>query len=361
VLFRSQIGSELYGSALGDIESQIAALESQTTFAAGALGGFAGAIQEVAEAASDSLDLLLGDLSPLKDRQKLELALQGLRAGTVSQEQVLQIGRRLMASGSDYNALFDEVMRIGDRRQTGGGSVGGGGAAPIASAPTISAELQALYAQRDALVADQAQAARRGQAFDLAQIVADIAGATGDSIAEVLSTLTGGRATLEQFASDLGIGIDDLQGFIDSLQAATYSPFEIAEQLRVEFDYLLDGLRGILDALFTAGQEGSFGGGQFGNDVGPFGQPILPDEPAIPDEPIPVVIQPGPPQPERPIEREQIDRIRSLEDTMAALIEVVAMNTGRTADGVEALASSVEGDTLGKMAGQPRSVRGVPA
>jgi len=58
------------------------------------------------------LDLLLGDYSNLKDRDKLQFALEGLRSGEASAEDVLSIGRRLYASGSDYNALFDQVRAI---------------------------------------------------------------------------------------------------------------------------------------------------------------------------------------------------------------------------------------------------------
>lgn len=58
------------------------------------------------------LDLLLGNLSNLKDRDKLQLALEGLQTGDASAEDVLSIGRRLYGSGSDYNALFDQVRAM---------------------------------------------------------------------------------------------------------------------------------------------------------------------------------------------------------------------------------------------------------
>ena len=61
---------------------------------------------------SSDLDLLLGDYSNLKDRDKLKFALEGLSRGETSAEDVLAIGRRLYASGSDYNALFDQVRAM---------------------------------------------------------------------------------------------------------------------------------------------------------------------------------------------------------------------------------------------------------
>ena len=71
------------------------------------------------------MNLLLGSLSPLNDQEKLQKALEGLRAGTASQDQVLEIGRRLYASSSAYSALFKQVMAIGDH--TGGHTSAGSG------------------------------------------------------------------------------------------------------------------------------------------------------------------------------------------------------------------------------------------
>jgi hypothetical protein len=67
---------------------------------------FGGAIQDAAQSASDAINLLIGDLSPLNDRAKLEEARKGLIAGSVSQDQFLEIARRLYASSQQYNTEF---------------------------------------------------------------------------------------------------------------------------------------------------------------------------------------------------------------------------------------------------------------
>lgn len=360
-----QLGSELYGSALGDIESQIAAVEAQANGTQQALGSFASAVQEVAAAASDAVNLLLGDLSPLKDRQKLDIALQALRRGEIGAEQVLQIGRRLFASGSDYNQLFEQVLAIQNARPAGmgdAGGAGGGAAAPNVANPA----LQALYDERDRLLREQDQMDRRVRAFDLAQMVADVAGATGESFADVLATFTNGRATVDQFAQDLGIDVAELEDFLETLQAATYSPFDYAESLRVEFDRFLDGLRAILQP--PPSTTGASAPGEValvgGKPVGPGG--VLPGfEIADPADPMdsPVLTRPVEVEPigERPIEREFIDEMKVLRQDFNAMIGLVAQHTGMTAEGIGELVQQRRFDSLTETAAKPRSSRGVTA
>src|SRR6185369_941444 len=89
---------------------------SATANASKSLGQFVSAVGDVAKAADNAIQLLLGNLSPLNDQQKLQIALQGLRAGTVSQETVLGIGRSLYASSQAYTDLFNQVTHMGGQQ-----------------------------------------------------------------------------------------------------------------------------------------------------------------------------------------------------------------------------------------------------
>src|SRR5262249_23726647 len=104
-----------YTDTLDSLNQKIAELQQGAGSAADTIGSAADTISQ----ADEKLNLEIGDLSPYSDNQKLQLALQGLRQGTVSADQVLQIGRRLYASGNDYDTLFQQVLAL-----TGGGNGG---------------------------------------------------------------------------------------------------------------------------------------------------------------------------------------------------------------------------------------------
>jgi hypothetical protein len=178
---------------MSQLDAQIAALQDTGGQLGDALGGVSDAFDEAAQRAKNTIDLLIGDLSPLRDQQKLQIALEGLRAGTVSADQVLQIGRRLYASGADYRTLFDQVLAIQATAPIGGGGGpvgGGGGPAPV------SPELLALIARRDELLADQAAEEARANALTLVEQIAELAD---------VQTLT-----FEEVAASLGISLTDL-------------------------------------------------------------------------------------------------------------------------------------------------------
>lgn len=189
-----------YTDNLDSLNAKIAALQAGAGYAAAGISGAAASIT----AAGDALNLEIGDLSPYSDQKKLDLALQGLRAGTVSADQVLQIGRRLYASGDDYNKLFEQVLSIHPSAGgvTGGDTGGGSG---------NSAELAALIAQRDALEKQQ----RQQDAQQLAQKIADLAQAEHESVQDVAKEV---GANLDGLAKDLGIGNDKIADYLNGLQ-----------------------------------------------------------------------------------------------------------------------------------------------
>lgn len=238
------LAEQLYGSPLGNLDAEIARLEEIAGSSSVAVSSFGDAMTEAADAASDAVRLLLGDLSPLRDRQKLPLALQALQRGEIGAEDVLRIGQRLMSSGADYNRLFAQVQSIVAMR----GGVGSGPAGPGGENYAVQAQLEILREQRDAMQAQQEAAQRFSQASELAQIVADLSGFRGEDFAAVLESLTGGQATFEQFAADLGLdSIDALEQYLSALQADSYTIEDIAATITAGDQLIVDTLERLFE------------------------------------------------------------------------------------------------------------------
>jgi hypothetical protein len=196
----------------GQIEAEIARLEGMAGSASQPIREFGDAMQETARAATDAINLLLGDLSPLNDQEKLNKALEGLRAGTVTQEQVLQIGRRLYASTEQYNALFAMVQQYGSR-PSGSGRIGG---VDASSTGGLSAEdrarLESLYDQRDAAMAQQDFL----NAQTLAGQIAEISEASGEDYKQILEEM---GVNAEELAERLHLdSVDQLDQWIETFQ-----------------------------------------------------------------------------------------------------------------------------------------------
>lgn len=196
----------------GQIEAEIARLEGVAGNAAQPIRDFGNAMRTAAQAATDAINLLLGDLSPLNDQEKLNKALEGLRAGTVTQEQVLQIGRRLYASTDQYNQLFAMVQQFGSR-PSGSGSVGG---VSPGQAGGLSAEdrarLESLYDQREASMAQQDFL----NAQTLAGQIAEISEASGEQYKDVLEEM---GISAQELAERLHLdNVDQLDAWVETFQ-----------------------------------------------------------------------------------------------------------------------------------------------
>lgn len=199
---------------LSSINSEISALEAQKQAYASSIGGASNALQQAAQRAQQAMNLLLGDLSPYNDQQKLQMALAGQRAGTVTPEQVLTIARQLYSTGADYNAIFAQVMAVGDRTGQHQGAFGGGTSWTASDAN----HLASLEAQRDQI--EQAQ--RHTDALQLAQNIADTVSATGETIDQALADA--GIKDITPFLKDLGIANkDDFDKFVTGLEKQTDS------------------------------------------------------------------------------------------------------------------------------------------
>lgn len=219
---------------LDEIDGRIAELEGRANDAASAVGGFGSAMSDAAGAAKAAADLLLGALSPLNDQQKLQYALQGLYGGTVSQEQVLEIGRRLYASTQRYTDLFNQVMAVGRRGGSGGGGLGGS-ASGNASNPLSSAEqeeLRLLRIERE----EKRKQQRYQEAVDFAATIASLASAQGLTFEQVADKI---GFKLSDLAKDLGLSNEELIKYLNGIDVnATAVPDSITSN----FDRLLAAL-----------------------------------------------------------------------------------------------------------------------
>lgn len=206
--------AELYGTPLQQIEDQIAALGGAAADGKNSLKNFLESLR-------------MGDLSPLTDAQKHQLALQDMQGAagrgdvsgfTAAAQQFLEISRRLNASGQDFRNDFDLV------NQLGGSGFGGAG------------NLQDLMAQRDAALARQQQAERLGQARELAQGIADLSDVRGQNFNDVAQGL---GVDLGALAKDLGLGSDAINDYLTSLQVDTADLAQILFDLPDRFAHAM--------------------------------------------------------------------------------------------------------------------------
>lgn len=198
--------------SVSEIDARLAEFQAREDAAAQAMQGFGAAMTSVAQEATNAMNLLLGNLSPLNDQQKLQVALQGLYAGTASQEQVLEIGRRLFASSQRYVDLFNQVMGVRPRNLGGGG--GSGRSDPANKPKPLTA---AEIAERDALReqrAIQVKQERYLEANEFANTIASIAAAQGVSFEDVAKQI---GFNLEDLAKDLGMSQDDLLKYLSNI------------------------------------------------------------------------------------------------------------------------------------------------
>ncbi|MEW5833658.1 MAG: tape measure protein [Pseudomonadota bacterium] len=176
-----------------------------------------------------STQTAIGDLSPLSDKEKLDLALKGLRSGITSASDVLSLGRKLYASSSDYTGLYNLVQGIV------GGTGSGDTGASLDQYNQLAAQQATLQAQANAT-------ARFGDAKQLAQYVADISAVHGVSYADAASGL---GFNLQQLAQDLGL--TNITGYLDTLKQE-----DIAGTTKTAAGSIVDAIRGIGSDIVSA-------------------------------------------------------------------------------------------------------------
>jgi hypothetical protein len=320
---------------LGMLDSEIAALQAIESQASSAVSSFGDAMGEAARAASDAVNLLLGDLSPLRDSQKLQIAMDALRAGQVGPEDVLRIARRMFASGQDYRSVFDQVMQIGDRRDQGGGSVGGGSVGG-----GVSAEMQALLDRRAELEAQANAGQRFMQAGQLAQMIADLAGARGEDFETIAQSL--GLTGLDQLLTDLQLdNVGALTDYLTALQADSYTLEDLAATVTAGEQLIVDTLRDIFEIQSLVDRLAERSELAMADSDQRIEAMEIPERIAESSEPVQEEL------------RQLREQVRELTEAMR---EVVA-NTGTTANNTGSLAETVQTRDLVDTSNSTRSSR----
>lgn len=216
--------AQLYGpleGSLGDIEARIAAIEasSQSSFNAVDDG-----IQQAIDAWLDGLrrvdnflnSMLLDDsITTLTPEQQLAeaqsqfaallAAAQGGDADALAQlpgmaQTVLELARSFWSSSDEYSAIFDNIRAALQDLPSVSEAAGGPQTVYVAA----SGELQALYAERDRLLAEQEAANRLAMAQQLAGYLVEWAAAQEQPILELATSL---GVRLDQFVTDLGVDL----------------------------------------------------------------------------------------------------------------------------------------------------------
>lgn len=145
----------------------------------------------------------------------------------------LELARGQYSSGDQYQAIFDGV-----RDALGGLPDTPPGVDPLGSAGNPyqvgpSAELTALYTQRDALLAEQEAANRLQLAQQLAQHLNDLAQAINVPVLELAATM---GVSLTELATDLGVDLENITG------ASVEAMASMAQLLGVSLTDLTQGL-----------------------------------------------------------------------------------------------------------------------
>ena len=201
-------------SAAQDLAAKLYAVTGDSLAAVNAL------LDKMSGKVQTATQLAIGDNSPLNTKQKLDVALQGLRSGLTSADDVLSLGRQLYSSSADYTGLYNKVQEILGLPGTGDTGIGG-----ITDAIK---EYTGLIGQRDQYQAQADAAARFNDAKTLAQYVADISTTHGIGYGEAASGL---GFSLKDLAKDLGI--TNIAGYLDSLKLAdiTGSPMDASASI----------------------------------------------------------------------------------------------------------------------------------
>lgn len=285
-LERRDLIAKLYGGVPGSLDAineRIAELEGAARSTGDSIGS---GIDRIAEAGNnlfeqwaqgvksvqDYLDsMLLGDLSALTPEQQIEearrqlldtqaAALGGDATALARLPQLadafLRLARGADASGGDYNAQFDWVRQLlqgvaglpnpgtppGSNQNPGGGNT-------VTMLP--SPELAALYAERDARLAEQETAYRAQLAQDLIQNLADTAEIMK---VPVLQLIEAQGLNLRELATDLGANLEELTGasveVLGNMATTLGVPLgELVQQLGLSMPELRDGITELTNRL----------------------------------------------------------------------------------------------------------------
>jgi hypothetical protein len=266
------LGLTTQGS-LTDVNAEIARLQGIAGNATVAVQNFGGAMVTASQSATDAINLLLGTLSPLNDQQKLQTAMAGLRAGTVTQDAVLQIGRSLYASSQAYTDLFNQVRGIPGLQSGAGAGAQSGGSSSAAAATGLTATEQARLTSLLAIQPGLEAAQTLSQYQTFAQQVAEIAMAKGEDFKVALADLGVKQADLEK---GLGLKTDaDLAAYFANIalqtDSATQNTTSIVDELALILNAILYGTTGGFPGTVLGGNPSGdpLSGNQWGGNYTP--------------------------------------------------------------------------------------------
>lgn len=274
-----ELVSQLQGTRLDTLGEQIAAIEAaQQAANQSQLDGIDAVQQAAADSAQAQIDaqrqirdfianIDIGASGGLRPRDQLTAGLgrfQELlalaRGGDANAAQalpglvdeLLRLGQQVFASGDGFFALKSDLLgglnEIANRPIAQVGGAGGGGGS---TAVTVSPELQALYDERDALLAQQTAAQRLELAQQLSAAIRDLVIATGEPLADITASLD---LNLSALIADLGINLEDLSTST-AAQLATVAQSmgvnltDLAAQVGVDLGDLADAQSLLNDAL----------------------------------------------------------------------------------------------------------------
>lgn len=230
------LAARLYGTPLSRIEDQIRALESQQVRSIQTVGQAAASMYQAQARAVEQIGryldaLLLGPMSLLTPAQRMAEAerqyretLDAARRGdadalgrlTGAADALLREARSMYASSAPTQEIFARIQR--DLR-----SVGAGASVPVATTSdvvaavqSVPAELAALLAERDRLLAEQSERERLMLATQLAATLGELSAVLGVGIETVADRI---GVELADLAADLGIDPEDLAGVIERMDA----------------------------------------------------------------------------------------------------------------------------------------------
>lgn len=274
------IVQQLYGSGLDRINAQIAEIETASSSMYQSQIDGLGAVDDAAQQTYDAqvsaqqrirewLDnLLLSPLGGLRPRDQLaagqtqfDALLQRALSGDAEAmaalpqlaDQLLRLGQQVYASGDPYFALRDTItaalQQVASLQLTAPPASGNGGGGSVQI--EASAELQALYAERDRLLAEQTAANRLQLAQDLASVIRDMATFTRDPLEEIAAHL---GVNLTSLVADLGVNLSALtvttaSQLADVAQSMGVNLSELSAQVGVDLGALADRQSLLNDAL----------------------------------------------------------------------------------------------------------------
>ncbi|HEU4616386.1 MAG TPA: hypothetical protein VFS15_30010, partial [Kofleriaceae bacterium] len=231
--------AQLYGGIPGTLDainSRISELEQNSGNAGDTIGDIADASDDLFQRWADGIeslnkylnDSLFGDLSPLNPEQQVDAARAQLddliaRAQAGDADALAQLPdamrtfselfRESSASGGDFNSVIlayrAQLEALAGMPNPGTPGSGDNGQTPIAVTVSASPELQALYAARDAALAQQEAEHRAQLAQQLAQNLHDMAVLTRTPILDMIALQD---VALTDLARDMGVDLNNLTG-----------------------------------------------------------------------------------------------------------------------------------------------------